>query len=64
MAYNRAMDGEPTAVVETPQFIRQAERLLSDDERFQMIEHLAWNPEAGVIIPGTVRVICRGDSSE
>ena len=43
----------PSSVVETPQFIRQAERLLSDDDRFELIEHLAWNPEAGVVIPGT-----------
>lgn len=47
------MEVAPITVAETPQFIRQAEGLLSDDERLQLIERLAWNPEAGVVMPGT-----------
>lgn len=40
-------------VVETPTFIRLAEKLLSDDERIELIEHLASFPETGDLIPGT-----------
>ena len=47
------MDEGPVTVVETARFIRQAEGIFSDDERFELIEHLAWNPEAGVVVPGT-----------
>jgi mRNA-degrading endonuclease RelE of RelBE toxin-antitoxin system len=46
-------------VVETPTFIRRAEKLLSDDERKQLIEFLAFNPTAGDVIPesGGVRKV-------
>jgi len=47
------MDPVPTTVVETPRFIRQAEGLLSEQERLELIEHLARNPKAGVVIPDT-----------
>lgn len=54
-------------VVETPTFIRRAEKLLSDDERKQLIEFLAFNPTAGDVIPesGGVRKVrfaarCKG----
>jgi len=40
-------------VVETPEFRRRASRLLSDDERGALIDHLAANPDAGDVIPGT-----------
>ena len=43
----------PVTVVEMPQFIRQAEGLLSDDDRTRLIERLAWSPEIGVVMPGT-----------
>jgi len=47
------VDGVPVTVVEMPQFIRQAEMVLSEEERFALIDHLAFNPEAGTVIPGT-----------
>jgi hypothetical protein len=52
-------------VVETPTFIRRAERLLSDDERGDLIDFLAFNPTAGDLIPDTggirkVRYAARG----
>jgi len=43
----------PVTVVEMPQFIRQADGLLTDEERGAVIERLAWNPESGVVMPGT-----------
>lgn len=41
------------SVVETPAFARRAEKLLSPDERAELITFLAENPEAGDEIPGT-----------
>jgi hypothetical protein len=40
-------------VVETPEFQTKARRLLSDDERIALIDHVAAHPEAGDPIPGT-----------
>ena len=43
----------PITVVETPQFIRQADGLLSEDERAALVEYAAHNLEAGDLIQGT-----------
>ena len=40
-------------VVETPAFMRDAEATLSEGERFDLISHLAANPEAGDVMAGT-----------
>ena len=40
-------------VAETPTFTRQADKLLSEDEKRQLIDFLAENPLAGDLIPGT-----------
>lgn len=40
-------------IAEVPEFIRRAQRLLSEKERQDLIEHLALHPKAGVLIPGT-----------
>jgi hypothetical protein len=40
-------------VVETPGFIREASSALTDDERTEMIDYLAANPDAGDIMPET-----------
>ena len=40
-------------VVETPTFMRQADKLFSEDERRELIDFLAKNPLAGDKIPGT-----------
>ena len=40
-------------VAETPTFTRQADKLFSEDERRELIDHLAENPLAGDEIPGT-----------
>ena len=34
-------------------FARQANAIWSDDERMALIDHIARNPEAGDVIPGT-----------
>src|SRR5271165_4286712 len=43
----------PVSVVETPEFIRAVEKLLSDRERSDLVDFLAWNPTAGDLVPGT-----------
>jgi DNA-binding transcriptional regulator YiaG len=45
--------GVPVTVVELPRFVRQAEQILPEEERLDLIEHLARNPEAGAVMPGT-----------
>jgi len=40
-------------VVELPEFVRRAKRLLSEDELRKLINHLAANPTAGVRMQGT-----------
>jgi hypothetical protein len=41
------------SVVETPTFVRQAEKIWDDEEREAFVDHIARNPLAGDIIPGT-----------
>ena len=40
-------------VVETPEFLRRAQGLLSATERAALVDHLAANPDAGDVMPGT-----------
>jgi hypothetical protein len=40
-------------VVETPLFLRKAEKLLDEEERGVLVGAVAADPEAGEIIPGT-----------
>lgn len=48
------MLGRPLhTVVETPEFLRRTQRLISDDERRALIDFLAANPDAGDVMPGT-----------
>ena len=47
------MPGVPVSVVETPQFVRQADDVWSDDERHEFVDYIARNPEAGDVIQGT-----------
>ncbi|XOF32318.1 MAG: type II toxin-antitoxin system RelE/ParE family toxin [Candidatus Electrothrix sp. YB6] len=49
MDYNIPMN----TVVELPEFIRRAEKLLRTPERENLIRYLAANPEAGVLLQGT-----------
>lgn len=40
-------------VVETAIFLRQAEKIWTDEERIALVDHIARNPEAGDLIPDT-----------
>jgi hypothetical protein len=43
----------PITVVETPEFLAATRKLLDEDERSLLVEHLAYHPAAGDLIPGT-----------
>ncbi len=54
MTYSEPVsDAAFIAVVETPDFIMDAKRLMSDAQRYLLINHLAANPMEGVLIKGT-----------
>ncbi len=53
MAYILGMPSVPLTVVETPQFVRQADDVWSDAERQEFVDYIARNPEAGDRIPET-----------
>ena len=53
MAYTAGMPGVPVSVVETPQFVQQADDVWSDDERHEFVDYIARNPAAGDVIPET-----------
>ena len=44
---------KPITVVETRTFLKQAEKIWNDEERMALIDHVARNPKAGVVVPGT-----------
>jgi hypothetical protein len=54
MAYYELMISQaPITVIETPSFMRDAKRLLSEDERQALIDYMAYNPTAGDLVQGT-----------
>jgi hypothetical protein len=53
MAYSIRMPSLPLTVVETPQFLRQAEDVWTEAERQDFVDYIARNPEAGDLIPET-----------
>jgi hypothetical protein len=53
MAYISQMRTRPVAVAETAVFMRQAGALWTDDERFEFVDFMARNPEAGDLIPAS-----------
>jgi hypothetical protein len=53
MAYSELVKRTPVSVVETGTFVRQVDALLSTSSREELIGFLAFNPEAGDLIPGT-----------
>lgn len=40
-------------IAETPEYIRRAEKLLSDDERRDVLQYLAAHPRSGDLMEGT-----------
>lgn len=53
MSYSIAMRITPITVIETPSFLRDAKRIINDEERQEIIAFLAYNPNAGDILQGT-----------
>ena len=47
------MNTRPVTIAETQAFIRSAERIWSEEELADLIDHVARNPESGDLIPGT-----------
>jgi hypothetical protein len=47
MAYNILVPSVPLTVVETPQFLRQADDVWTEAERVEFVDFIARNPEAG-----------------
>jgi hypothetical protein len=43
----------PVSVIETPEFLAATKRIMNEQERSQLVDHLARNPLAGDLIPGT-----------
>ena len=52
-AERRSMASALITVVETSGFVRQAGTVWSDNERQEFVDHIARNPIAGDVIPGT-----------
>ena len=53
MTYIIVVKTRPIAVAETQAFARSAEKIWGEDERTELIDFVAHNPEAGDVIPGT-----------
>ena len=43
----------PVSVVETPEFLSATRRLMDEEERASLVDHLAHNPTEGDLIAGT-----------
>ncbi len=43
----------PVSVVETPEFLTAAGRIMDEEERALLVDYLAYNPRAGEVIAGT-----------
>ena len=53
MTYRVPVKSRPITVAETQLFVRAAEKIWSEDERAELIDYVAHNPEAGDVIAGT-----------
>lgn len=53
MAYIYLMRTAPMTLIETPSFLRDAKRLMDDDERQEIVAFLAQNPDTGDLLQGT-----------
>jgi hypothetical protein len=47
------MPSIPVTVVETPEFLSAARKIMADAERMLLVDYLAYNPTAGDVIQGT-----------
>ena len=46
-------DPLPVSVVETPEFLTAAGRIMGEEERTALVDYLAWHPGSGDLVPGT-----------
>jgi hypothetical protein len=53
LAYILDMPNVPVSVVETPQFVRQADDVWGEAERLEFVDYIARNPEVGDVIQDT-----------
>ena len=53
MAYNFVVHDALQTVVETPEFLARARRLLTEEERAELVDYLAANPKAGDLLRGS-----------
>jgi hypothetical protein len=53
LAHILGMPNVPVSVVETPQFVRQADDVWGEAERLEFVDYIARNPEAGDVIQDT-----------
>lgn len=53
MTYHRGMETKPITIVETPAFLNLARALWTNEERAELIDYVARNPESGDVIPAT-----------
>jgi hypothetical protein len=53
MTYHQKMETKPITIVETPAFLNLAKALWTNEERSELIDYVARNPENGDVIPGT-----------
>lgn len=53
MTYIVAVKALSITVAETQAFVRSAEKIWSEDERAELVDFVAHNPEAGEVIPDT-----------
>jgi hypothetical protein len=53
LAHIIGMPAIPLSVVETPQFLRQADDVWTETERQEFVDFIARNPETGDLIPET-----------
>jgi hypothetical protein len=53
MPHNRSVSGHLLTVLETSVFSRRADKLLTEEEREELVFYLALHPESGDEIPGT-----------
>lgn len=47
------MNKRPVSVIETPEFLSAARKLLDEEERKALVDFLAGSPEAGEVIQGS-----------
>jgi hypothetical protein len=52
MTYHRGMETKPITIVETPAFLNLARALWTCEERAELIDYVARNPESGDLFRG------------